>query len=592
MDFFNVVSLLGGLALFLYGMNILATGLEKVSGGRLEKILEKMTNNLFKSVFFGAVVTAAVQSSSATTVIVVGLVNAKILKLRQAIGVIMGANIGTTVTAHILRLSDISADTFLLKLLKPTTLAPLVAVVGILLFMTGKKTKIRSIGQLLLGFGILFTGMFNMEAAVRGLKDIPEFANLFSAFQNPVLGVLVGAVVTAIIQSSSASVGILQALCSTGSISYAAAFPIIMGQNIGTCITPILASIGASKNAKRSAAVHLTFNILGTAIFLAGIYTIQGIWGFPFWNSPIDKGGIANFHTIFNVTVTLLFLPFTGLLEKLSRMLVKDKPGDIVSDDVGADLDERLLTSPGLAIQHSSKSVLQMGILAESNYYESLKQIKTYDNKAVERIGEVENTIDRLESKLEEYLLLLSQRELDDEESRNVSLLLHVLSEFERVGDYSENIVECAQRLYENNIHYSEEAQKELDLTSDAVGEIIHMAVTAFEKNDLRLCTQIEPLEEVIDFMVETLKTRHIQRLQAGKCTVDAAFPFVETLSNLERISDHCSNVAVYIVGHSVGDDQFDRHAYLRNLHSSDSGDFTATYAHYEEKYKNKIIVS
>ncbi len=462
MDFFMIVSLLGGLALFLYGMSMLGSGLEKLSGGRLEQTLEKLTNNVFKGVLLGALVTGAIQSSSATTVIVVGLVNARILKLRQAIGIIMGANIGTTVTAHILRLSDLSSDNFFLMLLKPTTLAPVVGIIGILMVMVGKKQKYKTLGEILLGFCILFTGMFNMEAAVSPLSESPEFANLFASFSNPVIGVLVGAGVTAIIQSSSASIGILQALSSTGIITWSSAIPIILGQNIGTCITPILASIGASKNAKRTAAVHLSFNIIGTFIFLVGIYTIQSISPFSFWELPIDKGGIANFHTTFNVCVTLMFLPFVGLLEKMVVRLIPDQQTADEVDDPAIALDDRLLTSPGLAIQHCRDAVLQMGKLARKNFSASVRQLEQYNHKEAEKIREREDTIDRLEDRLGNYMLKIPQDNLSEQSSATISALLHILSEFERIGDYSINLVEFAENMESTGAEFSPQAQFEL----------------------------------------------------------------------------------------------------------------------------------
>ena len=547
MDFFMIVSLLGGLALFLYGMSMLGSGLEKLSGGRLEQTLEKLTNNVFKGVLLGALVTGAIQSSSATTVIVVGLVNARILKLRQAIGIIMGANIGTTVTAHILRLSDLSSDNFFLMLLKPTTLAPVVGIIGILMVMVGKKQKYKTLGEILLGFCILFTGMFNMEAAVSPLSESPEFAGLFASLSNPVIGVLVGAGVTAIIQSSSASIGILQALSSTGIITWSSAIPIILGQNIGTCITPILASIGASKNAKRTAAVHLSFNIIGTCVFLIVIYTIQSISPFSFWDLPIDKGGIANFHTTFNVCVTLMFLPFVGLLEKLVIQLVPDHQTADDVDDPAIALDDRLLTSPGLAIQHCRDAVLQMGKLARKNFSASVRQLEQYNHKEAEKIREREDTIDRLEDRLGNYMLKIPQDNLSEQSSATISALLHILSEFERIGDYSINLVEFAENMESTGAEFSPQAQFELTTIGEAVGEAIDMALGCFEKQDLALAETIEPLEEVVDQMQETLKDRHINRLRNGQCTVDAAFPFVESLSCLERISDHCSNIGVYI---------------------------------------------
>lgn len=589
MDFFMIVSLLGGLALFLYGMSMLGSGLEKLSGGRLEQTLEKLTNNVFKGVLLGALVTGAIQSSSATTVIVVGLVNARILKLRQAIGIIMGANIGTTVTAHILRLSDLSSDNFFLMLLKPTTLAPVVGIIGILMVMVGKKQKYKTLGEILLGFCILFTGMFNMEAAVSPLSESPEFAGLFASFSNPVIGVLVGAGVTAIIQSSSASIGILQALSSTGIITWSSAIPIILGQNIGTCITPILASIGASKNAKRTAAVHLSFNIIGTCVFLIVIYTIQSISPFSFWDLPIDKGGIANFHTTFNVCVTLMFLPFVGLLEKLVIRLIPDQQTADEVDDPAIALDDRLLTSPGLAIQHCRDAVLQMGKLARKNFSASVRQLEQYNHKEAEKIREREDTIDRLEDRLGNYMLKIPQDNLSEQSSATISALLHILSEFERIGDYSINLVEFAENMESTGAEFSPQAQFELTTIGEAVGEAIDMALGCFEKQDLALAETIEPLEEVVDQMQETLKDRHINRLRNGQCTVDAAFPFVESLSCLERISDHCSNIGVYMISYVRGSDEVDHHTYIMQLHSGQVGHYNEQFRRYTEKYYDQI---
>lgn len=589
MDFFMIVSLLGGLALFLYGMSMLGSGLEKLSGGRLEQTLEKLTNNVFKGVLLGALVTGAIQSSSATTVIVVGLVNARILKLRQAIGIIMGANIGTTVTAHILRLSDLSSDNFFLMLLKPTTLAPVVGIIGILMVMVGKKQKYKTLGEILLGFCILFTGMFNMEAAVSPLSESPEFAGLFASLSNPVIGVLVGTVVTAIIQSSSASIGILQALSSTGIITWSSAIPIILGQNIGTCITPILASIGASKNAKRTAAVHLSFNIIGTCVFLIVIYTIQSISPFSFWDLPIDKGGIANFHTTFNVCVTLMFLPFVGLLEKLVIHLIPDQQTAGEVDDPAIALDDRLLTSPGLAIQHCRDAVLQMGKLARKNFSASVRQLEQYNHKEAEKIREREDTIDRLEDRLGNYMLKIPQDNLSEQSSATISALLHILSEFERIGDYSINLVEFAENMESTGAEFSPQAQFELTTIGEAVGEAIDMALGCFEKQDLALAETIEPLEEVVDQMQETLKNRHINRLRNGQCTVDAAFPFVESLSCLERISDHCSNIGVYMISYVRGSDEVDHHTYIMQLHAGQVGHYNEQFRRYTEKYYDQI---
>ena len=591
MEYFNIlVSMLGGLALFLYGMSLLGSGLEKASGGRLEKTLEKMSNNLFKSILLGAVVTGAIQSSSATTVIVVGLVNARILSLKQAIGVIMGANIGTTITAHIIRLTDLQSSSFILSLLKPETWAPVVSIIGIILFMSSKKHSKKDLGQILLGFGILFTGLFAMSDAVEPLKDLPQFAQLFQAFTNPVLGVLAGAIVTAIVQSSSASIGILQALTVTGQITYASAIPIILGQNIGTCITPIMASIGASKNAKRSAAVHLSFNIIGTLVFLVGIYAWQALIGFGFWNNPMNSGDIANFHTVFNLTVTALLIPFAGLLEKLACSLVRDDPSEDDTVSIGADLDERLFVSPGLALQHAGSCIAEMGRLAQKNLKRVVALFDNYDLKQVEKIKERENVLDRLEDRVNSYLIQLSEREITDTESRRVSMLMQVQSEFERVGDYAINIMECAERLFESDIKFSPIARSEIEVISAAVYEAMEQAINAFAKNDMNLANSIEPLEEIIDAVEETLKERHIDRLKNGQCSVDAAFPFVESLANYERIADHCANVGMYLISEGAENRNIDRHEYRRMLHMGLTEYYADLYKQYKEKYFNPVM--
>ncbi len=445
MDIFNVITLAGGLAMFLYGMSAMGSGLEKLSGGRLERILEKLTNNVLKSVLFGMLVTACIQSSSATTVIVVGFVNAGIMRLRQAIGVIMGANIGTTITAQILRLSDLSGDNIFLRLLKPTALAPIVAIIGIVLFMFCKKASKKDLGQILLGFGILFQGMFVMEGAMEPLQQSEAFGNFLITLSNPIFGVLAGAIVTAIIQSSSASVGILQALSSTGKVTYSIAFPIIMGQNIGTCITSLLASIGTSKNAKRTAMVHLYFNVIGTILFLIGTYAIQYTIGFSFWETPIDRGGIANFHTLFNVVVTLVFIPFTKLLEKLACMTIRDKDGKD-AQPVNEILDERFLVSPSLALQKCTSTVERMAALAKENFSAIIVLFEKYDPKAADRIRENEDAIDKMEDKLGQYLLKLTQKELNESENKTVTELLHLINEFERIGDYAINVLESAEQ--------------------------------------------------------------------------------------------------------------------------------------------------
>ncbi|MDD6236391.1 MAG: Na/Pi cotransporter family protein [Clostridiales bacterium] len=597
MDIFMIISLAGGLALFLYGMSMLGSGLEKLSGGRMERTLEKLTKNVFMSVLLGALVTAAIQSSSATTVIVVGLVNAGILKLKPAVGVIMGANIGTTVTAQILRLGDLESDpnvNIFMRFLAPKTLAPLVAIIGILLFMISKRTKVKEFGQMFIGFGILFTGMQAMESAVSPLSTNPSFMQLFRSLSNPIIGVLIGAGVTALIQSSAASIGILQALSSTGAITFSAAFPIIMGQNIGTCITPILSSIGANKNAKRAASVHLYFNVIGTTLFLIGVYTFQHFIGFSFWDEAINKGGIANFHTLFNIIVTIVLIPFSGLLAKLAELTIRDgKQG--AEDDLGIDstalakLDDRFLISPALAVAQCEVVVANMGKLAKSNFGKTIKLFSKYDIKLAERIREREDAIDKMEDKVNNYLVKLTDRELTDQESKQVTHLLRVVSEFERVGDYSINLMECAEMLRDKEVAFSEKAMRELYAITDAVQEIIDMSLTAFENNDVELSKKIEPLEETIDTMEDTLKFRHIQRLKNGHCTIDAGVVFLEALTNIERISDHCSNIAVYIIGMNYDKESLNRHDYIKRMHQGDTVDYQQYSKLYYDKYFTRI---
>lgn len=592
---FNVISMLGGLALFLYGMSMLGAGLEKVSGGKLERTLEKMTSNVFKGVLVGAVITAAIQSSSATTVIVVGLVNAGILKLRSAIGVIMGANIGTTVTGQILRLAELDSTgsaSFLLTLIKPTTLAPIITVIGILLFMAGGKKKTKMIGEILLGFGILFNGMFMMTDAIEPISKMPFFGEAFARLENPILGVLVGTIVTAIIQSSSASVGILQALAATGQITCAAAFPIIMGQNIGTCVTSLLSSIGAKPNARRAAMVHLYFNVIGTIIFLSGVYGLNALLEFPFWNEPISMGGIANFHTLFNIVVTILLIPFTAFLEKLAVWTIKAKnDGSTATVSEMNTLDQRFLKSPSIALGQCENVVALMGEYAHQNFKECLSLFTKYNPKKVETINETEDAIDKMEDRLNNYLIELTNEELTTEESRNVSLLLKLDTEFERVGDYTINLVEGAEMLVDRNSKFSPKALEELSIIHEAVDEIIGMALTCFRTGDMVIASRIEPLEETIDMMVDALKIKHIERLKKGKCTIDGGFVFLEQLNHLERISDHCSNIAVSMIGYHHKDDTLNRHEYIKKIHEGQFEEYQICCSHYKTKYFDRINI-
>lgn len=598
MSVIDIVSIfikaIGSIALFIYGMTILGGRLEKLSSGRMEKVLEKLSNNVFKSVLLGALVTAAVQSSAATTVIVVGLVNAGILRLSSAIGVIMGANIGTTITGQILRLGDLENNENVgaaLKLLSPTTLAPFIAAVGLIIFMLSKKESGKTIGEILIGVGILFTGMNSLTEAVSPLSELQAFRDLFATLKNPILGIIVGAVVTILLQSSSASVGILQTISTTGVLTFSAAFPIIMGQNIGTCVTPIISAVGAGKNAKRAAAVHLYFNIIGTIMFLIVVYALQAIVGLPFWDKAIDMGGIANFHTFFNVVVTICFIPFTKLLEKLAMITIRDKKtedGAPMSEFTAPALEDRLLVSPSLAVQQASNTALAMGNLAFYNF-ENMRGLFTgnYDEKLIASLKDNEENIDRMEDRLNAYLVKINECELTDFENRRVTELLHLSSEFERIGDYTMNLIEDAEKLHENSVTFSPEAIRELDVISRACEEIIGMAIRCVELNDASLAAKIEPLEETIDYLNETLKSRHIERLKEGKCVVESGVNFLDLLINLERISDHCSNIAVYVIGSQKNNTVINRHEFIQNAHAAKD----ESYVRLEEEFMTKYAI-
>ena len=584
MSIADVVAMLGAIATFLFGMSTMTDGLEKLSSGRLENVLERLTSNVFKGVLLGAVVTGLIQSSAATTVMCVGFVNAGIMKLSQTVGIIMGANIGTTVTAQLLSLGDISSDNLLLTLLKPAFLGPILAAVGILFYMFIKGGRKRTIGQIVLGLGLLFIGMKTMENAVAPLQAMPEFQSLFVAFSNPVLGVMVGALVTALIQSSSASVGILQAVSTTGIVSFNIAMPLIMGQNIGTCITALLSAIGASKNAKRTAALHLSFNIIGTIVFMALLYGGNALFHFPFWENVMDRGSIANLHLGFNLGCTVLLLPFHKQLVRLVEHLV---PGDTDERELSV-LDDRFLASPSLALEKPHDAVVQMGDFARDNLKLSVELIKRFDAKKLERLNETETALDKLEGLLDNYLVKLTDRALTSEESMKVSELLHTLSDFERIGDYAVNVSESAVILHERGIAFSVQAQAELDGLTDAVIETMDKTMACYETRQRYLAIQVEPLEEVVDLIADDLKNRHVERLKDGECTIELGTQFLELLINLERISDHCSNVALRIVRQTASKDdivRIDSHAYMRELHHGSDREFDQLFQQYRDKY-------
>lgn len=589
MDIANIVAMFGAIATFLFGMSTMTDGLEKLSSGRLEHILERLTSNVFKGVLLGAVVTGLIQSSAATTVMCVGFVNAGIMKLEQTVGIIMGANIGTTVTAQLLRLGDIDADNIVMMFLQPSFLGPILAVVGIIFYMFIKGGHKRIVGQIVLGLGLLFIGMNTMSSAVEPLKNLPEFQSVFTAFSNPLLGVAVGAAVTALLQSSSASMGILQAISTTGVVSFNIAMPLIMGQNIGTCITALISSVGASKNAKRTAMIHLFFNIIGSVFFLLVLYAGNALFRFPFWENTMDMGSIANLHLAFNIACTALLLPFHRQLVKLVKAVV---PGDAEERELSV-LDDRFLSSPSLALERAHDAVVQMSEFARDNYRLAVELIWKFDAKKLERLNETEVALDKLEGLLDNYLVKLTDRALTAEESTRVSELLHTLSDFERIGDYAVNVSESAVVLHDRNITFSPQARAELERLTAAVGETLDKTIACYQSRQRTLAVQVEPLEEVVDLIAATLKNRHVERLKAGECTIELGTQFLELLINLERMSDHCSNVALHILRQTSSPDdkvRIDSHAYMHELHHGGfNQEFDDLFQEYRTKYFQPI---
>ena len=579
MDIFNLLTLIGGLSLFLFGMTIMGQALERRAGGELRSLLGKFTTNKMAGLLTGAGVTTVIQSSSATTVMVVGFVNSGLMSLRQAINVIMGANIGTTITAWILSLSGIESTTFILKLLKPTAFTPVLALIGIILFMFCKSSKKKDTGTILLGFATLMFGMDTMSAAVAGLADVPAFQNMFVMFKNPILGVLAGAVLTAIIQSSSASVGILQALAVTGQISYGSAIPIIMGQNIGTCITAIISSIGANKNAKRAALVHLSFNVIGTAAWLAVFCAIKAIFNPIFFNDSISLFGIAVAHSAFNILCTLLLLPMSGLLEKLVIRLVPDSK----TPELQTELDERLLATPSIALERCNSIAVQMAKTSVEALKMSISALGSYTSETAEKIRADEEATDHHEDILGSYLVKLSSSRISEADSAEAAKLLKIIGDFERISDHAVNILESAEEMQSKKITFTDSAVRELNVLSGAINEILDLSLAAFIGNDPDMALQVEPLEQIIDGLKEQLRTRHINRLQRGECSIDAGFVWSDLLTNIERASDHCSNIAGCIIEMSHND--MNMHESLRKFRDT-SADYKREFEAYSEKYK------
>ena len=570
MDFFSILTLLGGLAMFLYGMQVMGDGLAKVSGGKLERILENLTSSPIKAVLLGAAVTAVIQSSSATTVMVVGFVNSGIMRLSQAVGVIMGANIGTTATSWILSLAGIESENFFIRLLKPTSFAPILALIGIVLLMFIKNQKKKDIGMIMIGFAVLMFGMEYMSGAVKPLADVPEFTNIMTAFSNPLFGVLAGTILTAIIQSSSASVGILQALCMTGAVPYSVALPIIMGQNIGTCVTALLSAIGANKNAKRAAMVHLYFNLIGTAIFMAGFYAINAVVGFSFFSDAANPAGIATLHSVFNITATIILLPFSGVLEKLACLTIKDKKEDVAvsaEDKEFMILESRFLEKPAFALEQSRNAARNMAQDSHKALFTAMKMIDNYSDEQAERVEAMEAKVDRYEDELGTYLVKLSHKDLSEADSHSLSIMLHCIGDFERISDHAINLMESAQELAKKGLHFSDKAKAELKVLKAAVHDIVDTAYEVFDKQDVGLAEKIEPLEEVVDELSKEVKRRHVQRLRTGECTIEMGFILSDITTSLERIADHCSNIGVCVT--QVREDLYDTHSHLDTVKDS-----------------------
>ncbi len=578
MDIFDVLSLIGGLSLFLFGMSLMGQALERRAGGQLRALLEKLTTGKLAGLLTGLGVTAVIQSSSATTVMVVGFVNSGLMTLKQAINIIMGANIGTTVTAWILSLAGIESENLFIKLLKPSSFTPVLALVGIIFYMFSKNAKKKDTGTILLGFATLMFGMEAMSGAVSGLSGIPAFQQMFILFKNPVLGVLAGAILTAVIQSSSASVGILQALAVTGQVSYGAAIPIIMGQNIGTCVTAMISSVGANKNARRAALVHLSFNIIGTVVWLTVFCLVRVLYHPALLNESASLMGIAVAHSVFNILCTILMLPLSGFLERLVTVLVPDSK----QPEAFEELDERLFATPSIALDRCHMVAADMAENAVTSLNEALSCLREFSPELAASIREKENKTDHYEDILGTYLVNLSTRQISEADSREAAKLLKMIGDFERIADHAVNLLESAEELRDKRLHLTQAASKELATISAAVSDILELSLTAFLKNDLTTAAMVEPLEQVIDQLKEQLRTRHILRLQKGDCTIDAGFAWLDLLTNLERTADHCSNIAGCVI--DAAHDTMNLHQSLREVRS-DSEEFWEYYKEYTHKY-------
>ena len=567
MSIFNLFTLMGGLALFLYGMNLMGESLEQQAGGKLQVILSKLSDNPLKGFLLGLGVTAVIQSSSATTVMVVGFVNSGIMQLHQAVGIIMGSNVGTTVTSWLLSLTGIQGDSFWVKMLKPSSFGPILAFAGIILAMFCKSSKKKGVGNILLGFFILMTGMEFMSSSMKPLADMPWFSSLFLHFSNPILGVLAGAALTAIIQSSSASVGILQALALTGSVTYGSAIPIIMGQNIGTCVTAMISSVGASKNAKRAAFVHLYFNVIGVVLFLTAFYSLNTLLHFEIIHDTVSVMGIAVIHSTFNVITTLVLLPFNRVLEKLAILTVPDG----TSKDAAAPLlDKRLLGTPAVATSRAHQCTVDMAQLAQSGLLKAMSLVHIWNDQVSDEVVKQEAQVDHYEDALGTYLVQLSGLPLTVDDNRTVNTLLYSLSDLERISDHSLNLRKSALEVRDKQVTFSHQALEDLNLVEWAVQDIVNLTVQAFANQDNNAARQVEPLEQVIDEIVHQVRSRHVERLQNGQCSITNGFILADLLTCYERVADHCSNVAVAMI--EVAHDSFDTHEYLQGVKADREG--------------------
>ena len=587
MDIFSVLSLIGGLALFLCGMNTMGDGLVKLSGGKLEGILERLTSNRIMALLTGAMVTAVIQSSSATTVMVVGFVNSGIMQLGQAVGIIMGANVGTTITSWLLSLTGIQGTSMVMQLLKPSSFSPVLAAIGIILTMTAKdNNKKKDTGGILLGFAILMFGMETMSEAVAPLADNEAFTSILVTFSNPILGMIAGAVLTAVIQSSSASVGILQALCATGAVGYSTAIPIIMGQNIGTCVTALISSVGASRNARRASMIHLYFNVIGTVMFMVVFYSINKFVDFAFMDTNVNPAGIAIIHSLFNVGCALVLFPFANVLVKLAKISVPDNEEEKNEDELPQRLmalDERFLDSPAFAMNLSRTAVEEMAVLATDSFSKALNNMKNYSADTVEEIKRTEELIDKYDDIIGSYLVKLSGGDMNVDDSRSMSVLLHCINDFERISDHARNMAENAEEMKEKGITLSDECLRDMDVFFGAIEEILDITVKSFKENDYELAKHVEPLEDTIDALCLEMKNRHVIRLRTGECSLFTGMYYEDIVTDAERVSDHCSNVAIYLIEIKQG--EFDPHKYLEEIKDTEDRWFKKKAKEYKVKY-------